>query len=60
VNASIDEDGIEIVDENLALEKLLEDASKTNENPDEENEDSDEEDDIDLSDLLDMDGLEPQ
>ena len=51
VNATIDEDGIEIVDENAALEKLLEDASKTNE-------DADEEDDIDLSDLLDMDGLE--
>jgi hypothetical protein len=51
VNATIGEDGIEIVDENAALEQLLEDASKANE-------DSKEEDDIDLSDLLDMDGLE--
>jgi len=49
INASIDEDGIEIVDENAALKNLLEDASK-------ENDDSDEEDDIDLSDLLDLDG----
>ncbi|MFT6337412.1 MAG: hypothetical protein ACI86M_001369 [Saprospiraceae bacterium] len=51
VNATIDEDGIEIIDENAALEELLDDASKAND-------DSDEEDDIDLSDLLDMDGLE--
>lgn len=51
VNATLNEDGLEIIDENAALKKLLEDASKANE-------DSDDEDDIDLSDLLDMDGLE--
>jgi|GEM_PF-668683 len=48
VNATIDDDGIEIIDEDAALEELLNDAANENESPNEDEED------IDLSDLLDM------
>jgi len=48
VNATIDEDGIEIIDEDAALEELLNDAANDNESSNEDDED------IDLSDLLDM------
>lgn len=55
VNATIDEDGIEIIDEDAALEELLSDASSDNENSDEDSSDNEnDEDDIDLSDLLDL------
>lgn len=58
VNASIDEDGIQIIDEEAALGDLLNDAIDENiesEDNAESKENQDEEDDIDLSDLLDMD-----
>ena len=54
VNATIDEDGIEIIDENAALEDLLSNASDINADSDDE----DDEDDIDLSELLDMDDID--
>ncbi len=52
VNASIDEDGIQIIDEDAAIEDLLNDDIEENSDNGKRNED---EDDIDLSDLLDMD-----
>ncbi len=59
INASLDEDGIEIIDENAAIKGLLEDASNENGDiADEDDETSDDDDDINLSDLLDMDGLD--